>query len=194
MKNPIDNFVLKEYPKGSVTQWFGENPELYKRFGLKYHNGIDIVSTHGSPIYSVCDGTVYVLKTDTSDGWGRHVRIRSEVKDGLSQVWTYGHLDTITVKKGQKIKAGEQLGTMGNTGFVQTLSGAQMWWGDAPDTQGTHLHLGLRIQRGEEVLNYDNGVKGSIDPRPLFESPDKQAKLIVLLQKLVALLKLKQKS
>lgn len=191
MKAPIDNFIFKSYPEGCVTQWFGENPALYKPFGLAFHNGIDIVAPHGSPIYSVCDGTVYAVRRDET-GYGRHIRIKGKAVNEIANVWVYGHLDTILVNKGDKVKAGQKIATMGNTGFV--VSGATPYWEHNPYA-GTHLHIGVRRYWGDTVLDYDNGVKGGLDPKPFLEGlsneeaqMQKQLTLIALLRKLVAAL------
>lgn len=176
MKPPIKNFKLDKYPNGDVTQWFDENSELYARFGLDGHNGIDIVAPHGTPMYAVEDGTVVNVKL-TADGFGKHIQFVSDKEvDGASLVWVYGHCSAIHVKVGDKVKAGEHIADMGNTGFV--VSGATPFWKINPYA-GTHLHLGVReVTVGEgwsydgsnikmKVLNYDNGYKGSIDPYPL---------------------------
>jgi murein DD-endopeptidase MepM/ murein hydrolase activator NlpD len=194
MRAPIDNFKLLEYPKGSVTQWFGENPALYQlHVGLQGHNGIDIVAYKGCPLVAVEDGEIVNVKDDPK-GYGKHVRLLSEDRE-----WTYGHCDTILVKVGQKVKEGDVLATMGNTGFVVSKQTATMWWGDAPDDQGTHCHFGLRLVARDSsgwsypgstvklrTLNYDNGYKGSIDPRPFLTLPILQ-RLVGLLKELIAL-------
>jgi murein DD-endopeptidase MepM/ murein hydrolase activator NlpD len=171
MKPPIDGFNLLSYNKGPVTQYFGENPALYARFGMKGHNGIDCVAPHGSPLYAIEDAEIVEVKNDPA-GYGKHVRFIAGDNE-----WTYGHCHTISVRVGQQVKAGEQIATMGNTGFV--VSGATPFWKVNP-FRGTHLHCGLRkIKRSRkgwsypgsslkfDVLNYNNGYKGSIDPAPL---------------------------
>lgn len=200
MKAPIKEFRLQKYPDGSITQWFGENKELYSRIDLNGHNGIDIVAPHGTPMYAVEDGVVLDVKDDPG-GYGRHVRFLY-----CDREWTYGHCDTILVKVGDTIKEGQQIATMGNTGFV--VSGATPYWKHNPYA-GTHLHLGLRrVKRSAsgwsypeskiklKVLNYDNGLKGSVDPRPLLEKVsddfaiiEKQLTLVSLLTRLVELYK-----
>lgn len=193
MRAPIDNFVLAEYPKGNVTQWFGENPALYQMaVGLKAHNGIDIVAYKGCPLVAVEDGIILEVN-DNPKGYGKHFRLLS-----VDREWTYGHCDTITVKQNQKVKEGDILGTMGNTGFVVSSATEKFWWGEAPGDQGTHCHFGLRIVKEDsqgwsypgskiklQVQNYDNGYKGAVDPRPFLTLP--------LLQRLVVLLKLIKK-
>jgi murein DD-endopeptidase MepM/ murein hydrolase activator NlpD len=203
MRAPIDNFSIGLFPKGSITQFFGENPKLYASLGLKSHNGLDIVAPHGSPLYAVEAGTVVEVK-DTPEGYGRHLRFITVSRNGVCNEWTYGHCDKIFVKQGDKVTAGQHIANMGNTGFV--VSGATPFWKTNPFA-GTHLHLGLRTVKKTangwsypgssikiEVLNYNNGFKGSVDPLPLLEKVDQveeyrqqQLSIISLLNQVIAL-------
>lgn len=204
MKLPFAGCVLKEYPAGSITQFFGENPELYAKMGLKAHNGIDLVSSHGTPMVAIEDGKVVEVKNDPN-GYGKHVRfITSKSYNGLCREWTYGHCDDILVEVGMLVKEGEQIATMGNTGFV--VSGQTPFWSFNP-FKGTHLHLGMRLVEKTaqgwsypgskikiKVPNYENGYKGSVDPLPAFgitTTPDiaKLETTVSLLQKVVELYK-----
>lgn len=207
MKDPIKNFQLAPYPSGDITQFFGENPGLYRRFGLKAHTGLDIVAPHGEPIYAVEGGEVINVKYDP-DGFGKHVRILSPI-EGTTQYreWTYGHLSAIHVTIGSVIPAGKQIGLMGNTGFV--VSGATPFWEYNPYA-GTHLHLQARRAKLDpdgwsypnsdvkiQIVDYDNGYKGCYDIAPHFNFPDfsdtpkgKQMLTIISLQKtLIGILK-----
>lgn len=215
MKAPIKGFNKASYPKGNVTQYFGENPELYgrvvckddrgKQYCLAGHNGVDIVAPWGTPIYAVEDGLVVNHKA-SPDGYGKHIKI---VNYETGHEWTYGHLSRIDVDLNQEMKAGDQIGLMGNTGFV--ISGATPYWEVNPYA-GTHLHLGLRlISNGKtgtqttyhngmraHVIDWRNGYFGAVDWMPLWESsdPDYRQKqltvislantVITLLQKLIA--------
>ena len=180
MKPPIKNMELALYPAGDVTQWFGENYDLYMRaIGTTGHNGLDLVRKHGEPMYAIEDGTIVNVKDD-SGGFGKHLRLLSDEpdKDGLYNLWVYAHNSINLVQVGQKVKAGQHICNMGNTGFV--ISGATPYWKVNPYA-GTHLHIGVRKvkrpRRGGwsyegsdikiDVVNYDNGFKGSIDPRPI---------------------------
>jgi len=177
MKAPIDNFTPKEYPAGCITQFFAENPALYAHMKMNGHNGIDIISAHGSPIYAIESGTVCEVRYDEK-GYGKHVRIITDGKN--AREWTYGHCNAITVEVGDRVKEGDLIATMGNTGFVVSDGYAGTFWGALPKgNRGTHLHLGLReVRRSKtgwsyegsdikiEVKNYDNGYKGAIDPMP----------------------------
>jgi murein DD-endopeptidase MepM/ murein hydrolase activator NlpD len=181
MQNPIKNFSTKAYPEGDITQYFGENKELYSKavcFGgdcLQGHNGIDIVAEWGTSIYCVEGGKI-VEANNLTTGFGRSVRV---VNFETGNEWTYGHLSQIDCVLGKDIKEGDLIGLMGNTGFV--VSGATPYWKYNPYA-GTHLHLGLRkIEKAgatwncgypsgdrSTVLNYTNGFFGGIDPISFF--------------------------
>lgn len=175
MKPPVNNLIWAKFPKGDVTQFFGENPLLYSSLGigLKAHNGIDIVRPYGEPLYAIENGTVVDVK-ESPDGYGRHIRLLCPVNErGIGNEWTYGHLASIAVKIGDEVKEGDLIGTMGNSGFV--VSGNTPYWKYNPFA-GCHLHLGKRLYKLDkngwkwnrkapaiETLNYDNGYLGSVD-------------------------------
>lgn len=200
MKVPFAGCIFKEYPTGSITQYFGENPTLYARFDLKGHNGIDLVAPHGTRMDAVEDGEI-VDVNDNPAGFGKNVKLLAG-----KNLWVYGHCDTIIVKVGDTVKAGDQIATMGNTGFVVSNSNGNGFWKFNPHA-GTHLHLGLRKAKRDPkgfaypgsttmitVLDYGNGYKGSIDCLPYFkaENDPKIANLqaqVTLLQKVVELYK-----
>ena len=187
---PFVGFKPKKYPDGSVTQWFGENEELYQRaviingVPLQGHNGHDYVAPWGTPQLAVEDGVICDVKEDAG-GFGMHVRI---LAPETMHEWTYGHLSKIRCQLGQKVKVGDIIGNMGNTGFVVSTTYANKFWGKSPETMfpGTHVHFGLRQMRLNpngwkyagyknrvEVLNYDNGYFGAIDPTPYLSIPEK---------------------
>lgn len=164
MKPPIKNCRWVQYPLGDVTQFIRENVALYRTMGLEGHNGVDLVRPHGEHMFAVEDGTVKAVKLDPG-GYGRHVRLWNKSK---TREWTYGHCDAIFVKEGQEVKEGQFIATMGNTGFV--VSGNTPYWEVNPYA-GTHVHFGLRLWKNGEIQNYDNGVKGAVDPIPYFLDP-----------------------
>lgn len=184
LSNPVKDFVPKSYPNGDVTQFFGENKPLYSQVCNPSgcltggHNGIDIVRPWGEPIFCV-EGGIVVEALGKETGYGTHVKVFSD----SGREWTYGHLSAIAPNctYGERIKTGDPLGSMGNTGFV--VSGDTPYWaGGANKYQGTHLHLGYRevkpwggtgqwnvsylsgrpdMIRGV-IQNYDNGTFGAL--------------------------------
>lgn len=180
---------LIRHPNGHIYQGFGESKELYaasvcigvpKICMIGGHNGWDISMNEGTPILATT-GKVVEVK-DTPTGYGKHVRILTAPdENGVRYELTYGHLKDINVSLGMWVTDGQQIGTMGNTGFV--VSGSTPYWGNAPAGKGVHLHFGVRrllsTPSGEKIFystgdsgaieNYNNGTFGSIDPSPYFD-------------------------
>jgi murein DD-endopeptidase MepM/ murein hydrolase activator NlpD len=67
----------------------------------------------GDPVFAVADGLVLTAAWP-SDGWGNVVTLLHELPDGRLIETFYGHLDRIAVPVGQRVRRGDQLGTVGN--------------------------------------------------------------------------------
>ena len=202
--NPMDNAKLYRYPQGNITQLFGENPNLYAFMNLKGHNGWDIYMPYGTPVRAVCRARVVDIKEDPT-GFGKHVRIITDLIDDYYYEITFGHLSEIKTKVGNWVIAGDIIGLCGNTGFVVS-GGTAYWKGYNPDNKGTHLHIGIRKltvpksgynsaiisypldKYGYNVEDYNNGMKGAIDPLPFFEDEIKRqaVSLIELVKRFIA--------
>lgn len=74
------------------------------------HYGLDVANDIGTPIVSVTDGTV--LEAGPASGFGMWVRIQQD--DGT--IGVFGHINEALVTAGQKVRAGEQIATVGNRG------------------------------------------------------------------------------
>jgi hypothetical protein len=82
---------------------------------VQFHKGIDLTAPQGTPVYASGDGIIVgIERSNSRSGYGNNIVIDHGV-EGLST--RYAHLYTIDVKKGQKIKRGEQIGTVGSTGL-----------------------------------------------------------------------------
>lgn len=86
------------------------------------------------PIHSVADGVVVAAGTGVLAGHTGQIVVVDHgiLTDGTGSdhtITNYGHMYRIDVRKGQKVKAGQQLGLTGATGNVT----------------GVHLHLGVRF-------------------------------------------------
>jgi len=75
------------------------------------HHGIDIFAERGTPVVSPVDGVVIRAGVASSSSGNRVT-----VQDGCGWAYYMGHLDTITVPEGAWVRAGDQVGTVGNTG------------------------------------------------------------------------------
>lgn len=78
---------------------------------VKFHAGMDFTAPRGTPIYATGDGKI-IQADSKSRGYGKHVRINH----GYGYVTLYAHMSKILVKVGQKVKRGDVIGLVGNTG------------------------------------------------------------------------------
>ena len=86
------------------------------------HNGVDVAAPRGTPVKTMGDGVVALVNQDMFFT-GKTVMI----DHGLGLTSVYIHMDKITVKEGDFVTKGMQIGTVGATGRVT----------------GTHLHWGV---------------------------------------------------
>ncbi|MDZ4072087.1 MAG: peptidoglycan DD-metalloendopeptidase family protein [Sediminibacterium sp.] len=75
------------------------------------HLGMDFTAPHGTPIYATADGVVTDAGFNTG-GFGNRVVINH----GNSYETLYGHMFRIKARVGQRVKRGEVIGYVGNTG------------------------------------------------------------------------------
>src|SRR5690554_4577758 len=90
---------------------------------VKIHNGIDIAMPRGTPIYACHEGTIET--ENEPEGLGRWIKIIKENGDYT----LYGHLNTVSVYRGQTVNPGHLIGYVGSTG----------------QSTGDHLHLEVYI-------------------------------------------------
>lgn len=88
---------------GIVTSCFGW------RWGVN-HNGLDVASRIGTPLYAPISGTVE--RAGAATGFGLAVYLRGD--DGA--VYVYGHVNDYFVTAGQRVRVGQQIAEVGNTG------------------------------------------------------------------------------
>ncbi|HLF01565.1 MAG TPA: M23 family metallopeptidase [Anaerolineales bacterium] len=140
-----------DYPK--ISQPFGVNADVYRRFGLPGHEGLDIRAPMNSNVYAAADGTVSMVnngtKTDgTQHPYGIHIRIQH--RDGYQTI--YAHLMKANATEGQQVRAGDLIGLADSTG----------------NSTGSHLHLTLKKQ-GASAAGQTNFPNDVIDPTPFLE-------------------------
>jgi murein DD-endopeptidase MepM/ murein hydrolase activator NlpD len=114
--------------EGAVVSGYGLR--AWPDFG-RLHPGIDIVNLPGTPIRAAADGVVISVRRDRSQG--NAIVIDHGEQEQHPGRWTtvYGHLENITVMERQRVSAGDEIGTLGNTGR---------------QTTGPHLHFEVRIE------------------------------------------------
>ena len=84
-----------------------------------FHNGIDIAAATGTAVYAYADGKVTGVATDNT--LGKYITI--DHGNGLKT--RYLHLSAFKVSVGDKVTAGQRIGSVGNTGY----------------STGSHLHF-----------------------------------------------------
>ena len=118
---------------GYLSSAFGWRRDPFTR-RRRFHYGADISGQRGAPVYATADGRVKKIQY-LPRSFGKLVI----VTHGYGYETVYAHLSKITVNRGQKVKRGDKIGKMGNTGR----------------STGTHLHYEVRVN-GKPVnpLNY----------------------------------------
>ena len=102
---PIRNEDLKRMASGYGWRI---DPFTKKR---RRHFGMDFSAVRGTPVYATGNGIIK-RADNRAAGFGKHIRI----DHGFGYVSIYAHLDKYNVKRGQKVKRGEIIGFVGNTG------------------------------------------------------------------------------
>lgn len=130
-----------------ITQGFGENPDMYKKYGLKGHNGIDFRAFdpqgnrtyHGgvSEVFAPHSGVVLENLSDRG-GYGWYVKIENDEEGSV-----LAHLSSQSaLKVGQELRAGDFVGYQGTTGF----------------STGIHLHWGYYTKPRNRANGYNGYV------------------------------------
>ncbi len=161
---PIGSFVLTS-PFGNRTSPFTNT--------IDFHAGIDLAAREGTPVLAPGDARVVFagrFPLSRNVRWWRYGNV-VVLKHGERYVSIYAHLQEISVRRGSQIVRGEQIGTVGNTG-----------WSTSP-----HLHYEVRLTDSDDsepepvdprifILNYQwTGheellVRGRYAPAPSFDS------------------------
>ena len=106
---------------------------LYGQRGNKFHKGVDFDGAIGDPINVASNGKV--IEAKYSESWGNYVVVEHyDVNGNVAGYTLYAHMDNYTVKAGDPVRKGDEIGKVGNTGAVDTSGG-----GD-----GSHLHFEVR--------------------------------------------------
>ncbi len=121
-KYKLNYKIFKPVINGKISSEFGER--IHPISGeLGVHKGIDFALEQGSPIYAIYDGEI--IEADNDKWNGNYVKIKHDNEI----VTVYCHCEKLLVKKGDIIRGGEKIATVGSTG----------------QSTGPHLHFELRV-------------------------------------------------
>ncbi|MCL9980344.1 MAG: M23 family metallopeptidase [Bacteroidia bacterium] len=121
---PVANKDLKRMASG-----FGYRLDpFYHTFS--FHGGMDFTAEVGTEVYATGDGRVSKVSQETW-GYGNHII----VQHGHGYTTLYGHLSRFAVRAGEKVKRGQLIGYVGNTGR----------------STGPHLHY--EVRKNDNPLN-----------------------------------------
>jgi murein DD-endopeptidase MepM/ murein hydrolase activator NlpD len=139
----------------NIGKW--GNSRTDKQGQPKFHAGVDINASKGTPVHAAEGGTV----VDVSTGKDAGNRVQVKMADG--SVATYAHLDSFAqgVSRGSTISEDAVIGNAGTTGNAASLTG----------TDQEHLHLAVNDPNGKSVdpvgwLNDPNAPPPASQPPP----------------------------
>jgi len=108
--------------RGWVTGYFGQRSDPFTGES-GFHQGLDISTEKGQPVFATADGTVQ--SAAYSGDYGNLIVLRH----GFGLATHYGHLSGYAVRAGQDVKRGQVIGYVGSTGR----------------STGSHLHYEIRV-------------------------------------------------
>lgn len=123
-----------------VSSGFGERLHPIHKI-IKFHAGLDFTAPQGTEIYATGDGRVEFADYATN-GYGIHVIL----DHGFDYKTLYGHLSALKVRAGAKVKRGDLIGLVGNTGL----------------SAGPHLHY--EVHKGEQPVDPANYFFNDLTP------------------------------
>ena len=127
--NPSSSGFTSPLPSGaSVTCAYGWR--IHPLWGdRRFHNGVDLAASQGTPIYAIAAGTVTVASYGDANGY----YVSLSHGNGYGSV--YCHMTKYTVSVGDSVKQGEIIGYVGSTGW----------------STGPHLHF--EIHKSGQTVN-----------------------------------------
>lgn len=141
-----------------------------------YHTGVDILASVGTSVHSMLCGEVYDLKNTLktneyiANSLGNYVVIYSKDKDEKDVYIKYCHLDSVSVKKGDKISHKDEIGKSGSTGNAASVyRDGKLIHGINPQYRHVHIEASRdssfgnnRIDPEQLKTKFDETTKGNI--------------------------------
>ncbi len=149
---PISNKELKRLASGFGMRM---HPILKYR---RPHNGVDFSADPGTPIYATGDASV--SRASYSGAAGNRVQL----DHGFGYETRYFHMSKIDVKVGQKVKRGDVIGYVGNTGLSMAPHlHYEVWHNDKPINPINYFYQDVTDEEFDkliELANRDNQSLG----------------------------------
>lgn len=120
--------IPNQWPvEGEISSEYGWRKSPFGGRSQSFHEGIDIANNSGTEIVAAADGTV--IFSDWKSIYGKTIII----EHGAGFTTKYGHNSALLVKPGDKVKKGDPIARMGNTGRSTGphLHFTVMRWGQA---------------------------------------------------------------
>lgn len=121
---PVKNTDLRR-----ISSYFGVRTDPFYKVN-KFHQGVDFSAPVGTEVFATGDGKVTRLEKSK---WGYGNTI--EIDHGFGYVTKYGHLHEFKIRKGDKVKRGQLIATIGNTG------------------KSTAPHLHYEVHKNDKAVN-----------------------------------------
>lgn len=147
------------------TSGYGNRVNPITGQGVGFHGGVDIAPTSGQllPTHSPVDGIVTVPAYEPG-GAGNNIWIT----DSDMVLWKFFHLSAISVRTGQRVKAGERVATMGSTGASTGVHGhVERWQGGA---YGNRTDPTTYLREAETAGRFPGATVGPTPP-PITPTP-----------------------
>ena len=134
--------------RDKISQKYGENEDWYTerfgKYGITKHTGTDYATPVDTPIHAPFDGRISFAGEDGS-GYGLCIFIWGNTRfDNSNLECVLAHLSKLSVREGDIVKMGDEIGRTGNTGL----------------STGPHLHFGVRARENDEIKDFSNGARG----------------------------------
>ncbi len=128
------SFPLKREEFLFVTSPFGMRTDPTDPSRQQMHKGMDIRCDNEAVLATEKDGKVVAVNDNANTAGGKSVTVEYEREGGDKVQVSYLHLNSFSVKVGDTVNAGQQIGVSGNTGTRTT---------------GPHLHFGVKQIAGD---------------------------------------------
>lgn len=126
---------------------------------MKMHTGIDFTAVEGTEIFATGDGVVKEVLSDNS-GYGIHVVIQH----GFGYESLYAHMSKQAVRTGQKVKRGELIGYVGNTGSSTSAHLHYEVIKDGRKVDPAHFFFNdLSYREYSEIVKISSSITTSLD-------------------------------